>query len=194
MTRRNTQREPRDTLLRMPANLSNGLRPALAGWTVVLATSLAMPAQAQARNEPLPGDYRVINGRVDRGTFAGWRLFHSTCYACHGVGAVGTDVAPNLVERITTMTPRAFAAKVLTSYRLVSPADNGPLDEREREDLLNEVMRRERNAARGQVLMPAWESHDAVPPHVLDLYAYLSARADGQLGPGKPRAPLSRRR
>jgi len=25
-----------------------------------------------------------------------------------------------------------------------------------------------------------------VPPHVLDLYAYLSARADGGLGPGKP--------
>lgn len=161
---------------------------------VALCACVALAAQAQTRDEPLPGDYRVVDGRPDRGTYAGWRLFHSTCYACHGVGGVGTDVAPNLVERITTMTPRAFAAKVLTSYRLVSPADNGPLDEREREETLNEVMRRERNLARGRVVMPAWESHTAVPPHVLDLYAYLSARADGQLGPGKPKPLRAARR
>lgn len=159
-----------------------------------IVACLALPSLAQPRGAPLPGDYRVVDGRPDRGTYAGWRLFHTTCYVCHGVGAAGTDVAPNLVERIKTMTPRAFAAKVLTSYRLVSPADNVPLDEREREETLNEVMRRERSLARGQIVMPAWESNLAVPPHVLDLYAYLSARADGELGPGKPKPPLARKR
>jgi hypothetical protein len=35
--------------------------------------------------------------------------------------------------------------------------------------------------------MPAWGGDAAVPPHVLDLYAYLSARAAGDLGPGEPK-------
>jgi hypothetical protein len=35
--------------------------------------------------------------------------------------------------------------------------------------------------------MPAWESNEGVEPHVLDIYAYLRARADGALGPGKPK-------
>jgi hypothetical protein len=149
-------------------------------------------ASAAPRDEPLPGDYRVIDGRVDRGTYAGWRLFHNTCHACHGVGGVGTDIAPNLVERISSMTPRAFAAKVLTSYRLVSPGDNAPLEGRD--ELLDEVMRRARDSQRGRIVMPAWEKDETVPPHVLDLYAYLSARADGQLGPGRPKPPLVGRR
>jgi hypothetical protein len=165
-------------------------RQALAGWALAVAGCLGGPAFAQPRNAPLPGDYRVTDGRVDRGTYLGWRLFHTTCYGCHGVGGVGTDLAPNLVERVKTMTPRAFAAKVLTSYRLVSPGEEGS----ELEATLEALMRRERGGERGQLLMPAWESHATVPPHVLDLYAYLSARADGVLGPGRPKAPLAPRR
>jgi hypothetical protein len=47
---------------------------------------------------------------------------------------------------------------------------------------LDEVLRRER----GELTMPAWESEATIRPHVLDLYAYLRARADGALSPGKP--------
>jgi Cytochrome C oxidase, cbb3-type, subunit III len=148
----------------------------------------APPAQAA---EPPPGEYRIdAGGRVDAGTYTGWRVFHSACFGCHGTGGVGTDLAPSLVERIKTMTPRAFAAKVLTSYRLV-PAD----DDRSAGGgaLLDDVMKRDRRA-RGLVVMPAWESDARVPPHVLDLYAYLNARADGALGPGRPKtaAPQAR--
>lgn len=157
-----------------------------AGVALLLASFSVMPWAA----EPLPGEYRVENGRVDAGTFSGWRIFHTSCHGCHGVGGTGTDMAPNLVERIKTMTPRGFATKVLTSYRIVGV---GP-DERaaEREALLEEVLRRERTA-RGQVVMPAWEADAEVPPHVLDLYAYLNARADGALGPGRPRTAGNRR-
>lgn len=151
---------------------------------IVLATSLfARPALAAAPPLP-PGEYRVVQGRVDAGTYNGWRVFHSACFGCHGRGGVGTDLAPNLVERIKTMTPRAFAAKVLTSYRLV-PGDDDPAAGRDA--LLDEVMKRDRRA-RGQVVMPAWEDDPLVPVHVLDLYAYLNARADGALGPGRPKA------
>jgi hypothetical protein len=84
------------------------------------------------------------------------------------------------------MTPRAFAAKVLTSYRIVPPANGANSDDAEalREAMLEDIMRRQRGVG-SELRMPAWESDTAVNPHVLDLFAYLSARADG-LGPGKP--------
>ena len=47
-------------------------------------------------------------------------------------------------------------------------------------------MKRERSE-RGQPLMPAWSDADDVAPHVLDIYAYLNARAEGGLGLGKPK-------
>lgn len=85
---------------------------------------------------------------------------------------------------------------MLTSYRIarLAPGDPPPDSDSERAALLEEVMKRERSA-RGQPLMPAWDAHASVPPHVLDLYAYLSARADGGLGPGRPGLlPPGRRR
>ena len=42
--------------------------------------------------------------------------------------------------------------------------------------------------------MPAWEADPKVNPHVLDLYAYLSARADGKLGPGEPKLRIATKR
>ena len=143
---------------------------------------------AQPAGEPLPGEFVVIDGRVDAGTYAGWKLFHSSCHVCHGVGGVGSGVAPNLVERIGNYTPRGFATKVLTSYRIVPMSPDGAPPETlaEREALLELVMKRERQE-RGQPLMPAWGTDPEVAPHVLDIYAYLSARAEGGLGPGEPK-------
>jgi mono/diheme cytochrome c family protein len=163
--------------------------------SALLTIVLASPLAAQTRSEPAPGDYRVVGGRVDRGTYTGWRIFHTACYGCHGVGGVGTDLAPNLVERVKTLTPRAFATKVMTSYRIVPPAGEGTAEARaaEREAMLEEALKRERGAG-GMIIMPAWEDNAEVTPHVLDLYAYLSARADGKLGPGKPRQLVRRKR
>ena len=171
--------------------LSSPLFRCARGLAVSLAASCAAlivpPLQAQPRAEPPPGDYRVLDGKVDLGTYTGWRLFHTTCYGCHGVDALGTDVAPSLVERVKTMTPRAFVSKVLTSYRITLPASETNTDDRSsaRDAMIEEVMRQERGA-RGGVIMPAWEGDSKVRPHVLDLFAYLSARADGKLGPGRP--------
>lgn len=146
-------------------------------------TTVTPPAAAQ-----LPGEYRVTQGRVDPGTYAGWKIFHTTCYGCHGVDAKGTDLAPNLLERVQRMTPRAFVTKVLTSYRIVLPDD----EEKSiaagvtRDAQIDEIMRRRRNGT-VRIVMPAWEGDPIVAPHVLDLFAYLSARADGKLGIGKPK-------
>jgi hypothetical protein len=71
-----------------------------------------------------------------------------------------------------------------SSYRLVFPSGETAGDDSTalRSAFVEEVLRRER----GDLVMPAWEGDQTVRPHVLDLYAYLRARADGALGPGKP--------
>ena len=151
--------------------------------TAFLVTGASMPATAQ-----VPGEYRVENGKVDVGTFTGWRLFHSSCHGCHGVDAMGTDVAPNLVDRVGLLTPRAFVTKVLTSYRIVLPVIETSSEDsaNSRESMIDGVLQQGRQG-QGRVVMPAWEGDANVNPHVLDLFAYLSARADGKLGVGKPK-------
>ena len=155
--------------------------------TCLIALILAAPlsaaaAEKQAGSEAKP--YRVVDGKVDESTFLGWRAFHSGCHACHGVDAVGTDVAPNLVERVKRLSAHDFTVKVLTSYRLVFPSSEVSGDDRTalRSEFVEEVLRRER----GDLIMPAWQDNPKVHAHVLDLYAYLRARADGVLGRGKP--------
>ncbi len=145
----------------------------------LLVTLLMSYAHA---DQTLP--YQVVDGKVDRSTYLGWRVFHSACHGCHGVDATGTSVAPNLVEQTPTLTSRDFSNKVLTRYRItISAGAAGTDDQTElRESILDEVMKRER----GELIMPAWERDPNVKPHVLDLYAYLRARADGVLGPGRP--------
>jgi hypothetical protein len=34
--------------------------------------------------------------------------------------------------------------------------------------------------------MPAWQDNPNIDPYLDDLWAYLKARADGALGPGRP--------
>ncbi len=160
-----------------------GLRPSTALMICVLAGTLSgLAACAASGDEATP--YKIEDGKVDDSIFLGWRVFHSTCHGCHGVDALGTVVAPNLVERITRLSSRDFSVKVLSRYRITMSAEAAGSDDRSelRGAFLEQVLRRER----GEVLMPAWEQDVNVKPHVLDIYAYLRARADGVLGPGRP--------
>jgi hypothetical protein len=136
---------------------------------------------------PAPGTYQVVDGKVDRGTYAGWFVYHLSCHMCHGQDASGTDVAPDLRQSVRNMTRVEFANKVLARYRIfVSPALS---DEALRESIVDEVVRQERGE-RGRVAMPVWLGDPGMRPHVLDLYAYLKARSDGAIGTGTP-LPLS---
>ena len=128
--------------------------------------------------------YSIEDGLVDESTYLGWRIFHSTCHGCHGVDATGTSVAPNLVERVKRLSARDFSIKVLSRYRITISAQAAAGDDQTelREAFLEQVLRRER----GDVLMPAWQQDTNIKPHVLDIYAYLRARADGALPPGRP--------
>jgi len=150
---------------------------------------LALMSFVVSADEPLP--YVIEDGLVDQSTYLGWRVFHSTCHGCHGVDATGTSVAPNLVEQVKRLSPRDFSIKVLTRYRITVSAQAASADDKSelREAFLQEVLRRER----GDVLMPAWEIDPNVQPHVLDIYAYLRARADEALAPGRPQRQSERK-
>jgi hypothetical protein len=152
------------------------------GWLFALTLLLAGPvtALAQAPAAPPQG--------TDMFVYAGWKVFHQNCYGCHGTDAVGSDIAPNLVERVSSLTAEQFATKVLTRYRIVIGASEAGADDRTalREALMREVREHKRGEA-GELIMPAWESRNPnIKPHILDIYDYLQARANGSLGPGEP--------
>ena len=157
-------------------------RVGLAVMLMGLFTTLSQADETSPELASAP--YRIVDGKVDEHTYVGWRVFHSACYGCHGVDATGTSVAPNLVERISDMTPRDFSTKVLTRYRITVGFDDAAADNPTalREAFIEEVMKRER----GELIMPAWGRDPNVAPHLLDVYAYLRARADGILAPGRP--------
>ena len=135
---------------------------------------------------PAPGTYRIVDGKVDWGTYAGWFTYHLSCHMCHGQDASGTDVAPDLRKSLKTMTQVQFANKVLARYRILGPSPEVPPDEASRKSLTDEVLQK-RRGERGRLVMPVWLADPGMKPHVLDLYAYLKARSDGAIGPGRPK-------
>ena len=138
--------------------------------------------------DPVPGTYRVTGGKVDWGTYAGWFTYHLSCHMCHGQDAVATNVAPDLLYSLKTMTQEQFANKVLGRYRILQAPSDGPPDEVERKSIIEEVLQH-RRGVRGQLAMPVWDSDPGMKPHILDLYAYLKARSDGAIGTGRPKTP-----
>ncbi len=139
-----------------------------------------------AEGGPPPGTYEVVDGKVDVGTYEGWLTYHTACHICHGPDAVGSDIAPNLRQSLKSMAPSEFTNKVLTRYRIFIAPTESMSSEAVRQSVLDEVIR-QRRGDRGTVAMPAWQSNPGIKPHVLDLYAYLKARSDEAIGPGRPK-------
>jgi quinoprotein dehydrogenase-associated probable ABC transporter substrate-binding protein len=133
---------------------------------------------------PSPGSafYRVEGGKVDQHTYAGWRIFQNDCAKCHGPAAAGTELAPNLLPIVGDMSETRFVGAVLRRYQLVAPAGEAGAELGTREALIEDVI----NRKRGEVPMPAWDGDPNVKPHILDLYSYLRARADGALDDSRP--------
>jgi hypothetical protein len=96
-----------------------------------------------------------------------------------------TAVAPDLTERVKTMTAEDFAIAMLYRYPIIVGFQASPGDDLKalREKFLEDI----KNHERGELNMPTWDRDPNIKPHISDLYAYLTARADGALGPGRPR-------
>ena len=150
---------------------------------LLLISSMTLEA-GERGGQTTESHYQVTDGKVDQATFTGWRVFHSACHGCHGEDATGTSVAPNLVERISDMKAEDFVATVLERYRITMLSSEMQGDDTTalRQAFLEQVLKHER----GELIMPTWRKDPNVRPHVMDIYGYLKARADGALGPGRP--------
>lgn len=114
--------------------------------------------------------------------YAGWRVFQDRCAGCHGADANGSPRAPDLLPRVREMGQRRFVSLVLTRYDWPLPAGASRADGPAREALLTDLEQRRQ----GGMTMPAWQGEPTVQAHIVDLYAFVSARAQGTLGPGRP--------
>jgi mono/diheme cytochrome c family protein len=93
---------------------------------------------------------------VNQAEYDGWKMWHVYCFRCHGVDAMGSDIAPNLRHSVGpdgTVNHTCFI-KTVTNGRL----------------------------AKG---MPAWKTL-LTDKQIEDVWAYLQARASGRLAPGRP--------
>ena len=102
--------------------------------------------------------YRVQGGNVDAKTYTGWIRYSAFCQTCHGTGGVGSAIAPDLTQALKGLNARQFET-------IVSCGLKGNL---------------------GTGVMPSWKDNPNIAPYIENLWAYLSARANGALGPGRP--------
>ena len=88
--------------------------------------------------------------------YQGWKWFHVYCYRCHGIDALGSDLAPNL-------------RKSVSSEGLVT-----------HEEFMKIV--RDGRQEKG---MQSWKEL-IDEPQIEQLYQYVKARSDGGLAAGRP--------
>jgi mono/diheme cytochrome c family protein len=155
----------------------------LCGAAAAVAIALVVPAQvgatsqAEATNEAeleaVNGDngteadnaldeageptYTVIDGRADPATIMGYTVYTGTCMPCHGPDGLGSSFAPSLIRAAERRTFEQF----------------------------EETVRDGRSVLPGQV-MPAFADDQRVMDNVDNIWRYLKARADGELGRGRP--------
>jgi cytochrome c5 len=114
--------------------------------------------------------------------YTGWRVFQDKCAKCHGPSATGSAQGPDLLPRVAEMGPRRLVGLVLRRYDWNLSASEAGAGSAAREALIDDVLQRKDDALK----MPAWQGEPRVNAHIVDLYAYLSARSQGTQGLGRP--------
>jgi len=100
------------------------------------------------------------DGTVDWHTYSGFRRYHSECHVCHGPDGEGSSLAPRLVDSVKRLTYDAFRDIVINGKQSVE---------------------------QGQTkVMPAFGTNKNVVCYLDDIYIYLRARVQGNLGRGRP--------
>lgn len=143
----------------------------LAGCAVQGERAGSVQRAAQASQPPGP-------------VYAGWRVFQDRCAGCHGADATGAT-GPDLLPRVRGLGPRQFVDVLLTRYEWATPPAQPVRTSPEREAWIDDIVQRRK----GALVLPSWQGEPPVNAHVADLYAWLSARAQGSQGPGRPTGP-----
>jgi mono/diheme cytochrome c family protein len=70
------------------------------GWRAILLAGILV-ASAAAQEAVIPSKlYRIIDGKVDVGTYNGYRRYHVVCNHCHGPDGMGSSFGPSLVDHL----------------------------------------------------------------------------------------------
>jgi mono/diheme cytochrome c family protein len=152
-------------------------------WGVAAASALALAGCAVEVQNRQPAQEMAQQAKPPGSVYTGWRVFQDKCAGCHGPAATGGAGGPDLLPRVREMGSRRFVNLVLRRYDWIIPAARAGSESAAREALIDEIMQRQ---AAGAITMPAWEGEPRVSAHIVDLYAWLSARAEGAQGPGRP--------
>jgi methanol metabolism-related c-type cytochrome len=133
-----------------------------AGIAIVMTLMTAVtPASGAGKDkdwEKKP--YFIIDGKIDFGTYNGFRRYHSACHVCHGPDALGSSYAPNLLDSMKTI-PYGDFLEIVAVGRTI---DKGGT----------------------KFVMPGFGQNTDIIDNIDDIYSYLKARSDGVLGRGRP--------
>jgi mono/diheme cytochrome c family protein len=140
----------------MRTPLSATLRRLVMGTGVLLA-ALALTAPAEAQ-ELRDQYHQAPKDTVTQEVYDGWKQFNLNCARCHGEDVLGTTIAPHLI---------------------VSLKPEGPINTKE--SFLQVVC-----AGRPAKGMPSWCALGMDPATIEKIYAYVKARSDGKMSPGRP--------
>lgn len=130
---------------------------ALAG-SILVAGEFGDGAQAQSAGEP--GASAPAGAEVSDNEkwvrFSGWKRYHANCSVCHGPDGLGGTFAPSLSDSLKTL---------------------------DHEQFMEVVVNGKENA---ELAMPSFGADPNVMCYIEDIYTYLKARSDGQMGRGRP--------
>lgn len=136
-----------------------------------LAVAVLLAGCAIEWTNPQPRQEIAEQAKPPGSIYTGWRIYQNRCASCHGADAAGSGQAPDLLAKVSAMGPKAFVGLVLTRYDWNFSAPDA-----------EQVVQRKQ----GSITMPAWQGEPSVNAHIMDLHAYLTARAEGKQGPGRP--------
>lgn len=147
---------------------------------IFLLVSLSQIALANDSSQ----NFQAEDGKVDPATFIGYTTFNSVCVGCHGVGAVGTEVAPDLTTAsMDRLSPEQFRLKVMHRTIVKFTTDDWLNME---ESMYKEIAKQESRKTGALESMPRWQHNPMVTRNVDNIYRYLKARSANAIGPGKP--------
>jgi methanol metabolism-related c-type cytochrome len=100
------------------------------------------------------------DGTVDWYTFSGFRRYHAECHVCHGPEGGGSTYAPPLTDSVKRLSYDEFKTIIIQGRKRVGASEN--------------------------FVMPSFGENLNVVCYIDDVWAYLKAKADDAIQPGRP--------
>jgi len=136
-------------------------RPEASGETAAAPDTPPAAGESQPQEPSGGGQGQQASLKTTQEVYQGWKFFSANCERCHGQDALGSSLAPDLRKSISSG----------------SVLGTGPVT---RDVFVGTVV-----AGRPAKGMPAW-AQLLQPEQINQIWAYLSARASGQLAAGRP--------